>query len=115
MAKHPDVPQSNDALDELVSQLLGCGAVLSQIISHMVRFQAAGRSAPDAAPIPEVAHSLIRDVLGEIGRAHSRRDLRNAAAIVSEATEAIAEEVFMYPLDTEGGSRANGHAGDPFE
>jgi hypothetical protein len=115
MSKHPDVPQSHDELDELVSQLLGCGAVLSQIISHMVRCEAEGRSAPDAAPIPEVAHSLIRSVLTDVGRARSRRDLRSAAAIVSQVTEAISEEIFMVPLDAEGTSAANGDAGDPGE
>lgn len=115
MAKHPDVPHSTDALDELVGQLLGCGAVLSQIISHMVRYQAEGRSAPDAAPIPDVAHSLIRSVLGDVASAHSRRDLRSAAAIVSEATEAISEEIFMVPLDAEGGSGPNGETSDADE
>jgi len=55
MTEPIDSFQPPDALDELVEQLLECGAVLSQIISHMVRFQAGGRAAPDAAPIPEVA------------------------------------------------------------
>jgi hypothetical protein len=29
-------PQSSDPLDELTTSLLDCGAVLSQMISHMV-------------------------------------------------------------------------------
>jgi hypothetical protein len=94
MTDHVDSSQPADGLDDLVTQLLECGGVLSQIISHMVRFQAAGRSAPDAAPIPEVAHSLIRSVLGGIGKRHSKRDIKVAAAIVKQATAAICDEIY---------------------
>src|ERR1700693_5444908 len=81
-------------LDELTDQLLEVGAVLSQIISHMVEFQAAGRSAPDSAPIPEVAHDLVCSSLNEIAKRHSKRDIRVAARIVQEATRAICENIF---------------------
>ncbi len=82
-------------LDELVAQLLECGGVLSQIVGRMVEFQAAGRSAPDAAPIPEVAHSLIRDVLDGVRKRHSERHIRVAATIIAEATEAMCENIFF--------------------
>jgi hypothetical protein len=88
--------QPPDALDELATQLLECGGVLSQIISHMVQFQAAGRSAPDAAPIPEVAHSLIRSVLRDVGKRHSKRDIKVAAAIVKQSTASICEEIYFF-------------------
>jgi hypothetical protein len=81
-------------LDELTTQLLEVGAVLSQLVSGMVRFQAAGRSAPDSAPIPEVAHQLVCSSLDEIAKRHSRRDIRVAARIVEEATHAICENIF---------------------
>jgi hypothetical protein len=70
------------------------GGVLSQIVGRMVGFQAAGRSAPDAASIPEVAQTLVRSVLDEVGRRHSKRDVRVAAAIVSESTHAMCENIF---------------------
>jgi hypothetical protein len=82
-------------LDELVTQLLECGGVLSQIVGRMVEFQAAGRSAPDAAPVPEVAHSLIRDVLDGVRKRHSKRDVRMAATIIAEATEAMCGNIFF--------------------
>ncbi len=82
-------------LDHFVVEILECGAVLSQMISHMVRFEASGRSAPDAAPIPDVAHSLIRDVLGGVATRYSKRDIGVAAAIVKAATDAIVEEIFF--------------------
>jgi hypothetical protein len=83
-----------DALDDLTTQLLECGAVLSQLISHMVEFQAAGRSATDAAPIPEVAHSLIRGVLRDVGKRHSKRDIKVAAAIVKQTTGSVARDIY---------------------
>lgn len=93
----PDPPL--DPLDELVAQLLEVGAVLSQIVSHMVEFQASGRSAPDSAPIPEIAHSVIRGVLDAVRKTHSKRDIRVAAMIVAESTEAICENVFFVGPD----------------
>jgi hypothetical protein len=84
-----------DALDDFVTQLLECGGVLSQIISAMVEFQSSGRSAPDAAPIPEVAHSVIRDVLGDLGKRYSKRDVKVAARMVREATEAMCSDLFV--------------------
>jgi hypothetical protein len=86
-------------VDELVTQLLQCGAVLSQIISHMVASAQSGRSSPDAAPIPEVAHGLLTSVLGDLRRRHSRRDITVAARIVREATDAIGENMFMVPVE----------------
>jgi hypothetical protein len=82
-------------LEELANQLLECGAVLSQIVSGMVQWQAAGLSHPDAAPIPDTARSLVADVLKEVKPKHSRRDLKVAAAIVKEATDAISENIFF--------------------
>lgn len=93
----PDPPL--DPVDELAAQLVEAGAVLSQIISHMVEFQAAGRSAPDAVPIPEMAQSLIRGVLDGVRKAHSKRDIRIAAAIIAESTGAICENVFFVGPD----------------
>ncbi|HET9104811.1 MAG TPA: hypothetical protein VFN55_15775 [Solirubrobacteraceae bacterium] len=84
-----------DPLDRLTSSLLGSGAVLSQIVAHMARFQAAGLSNPDAVPIPEAAHAVVKSAITGLGRRHSRRDLRLAARIISEAEKAIADEVFI--------------------
>lgn len=88
-------PEPADAVDELVTQLLACGGVLSQIIAAMVEFQSRGRAAPDAAPIPEVAHTVIRDVLGGIGTRHSKRDVKVAARIVREATDAMCNDLYV--------------------
>jgi hypothetical protein len=64
------------------------------MIGVMIEFERSGRSAPDAPPIPEVAHSLILDVLRDAKLRHSKRDVRVAATIVSEATNVICENIF---------------------
>lgn len=86
-------------LDDLTTQLLECGGVLSQIVSHMVASQASGLSAPETAPIPEVAHSLIRGVIeAQAPRRHAEDELALVAAVLRELTEAISENVFLVPL-----------------
>ena len=116
MTNHTDSNQTAGPLDELVTELLGCGAVLSQIVSGMVRFAASGRSTPNLAPIPDVAHSLISDVLADVVKRYSKRDVKIAAAIIRDATETIGEEIFFVDpefidealRDEEPDRRANG-------
>jgi hypothetical protein len=105
----------DDALNELVTQLFGCGAVLSQLIGQMVEFEAAGRSVSGAHPIPEVAHSVVRGVVPEMTQRRPARELEAAAAIVSEVTDAICEEVFVLPLDYPDASGVDGDAGQAGE
>jgi hypothetical protein len=95
MTDQPDSPKPPDALDHLVTELLEAGGVLSLMIDHMVRSEAGGRSAPDAAPIPDVAHSLIRDVVDDVRKRHSKRDIKVAATIVKEATAAICDGIYF--------------------
>ncbi len=101
MTNHRSSPSQQDPLDALTEQLLGCGAVLSQIISNMVQFEAAGRSAPDAAPIPDVARGLIRDVIQGLAGRHSDAQISAAVTIVGDATEAIANDLFFISPDAD--------------
>lgn len=92
-----DACPTDDALDSLIAQLLACGGALSQIIGHMRQFEGSGLSSPDAPPILELAHSLIRQVVGELPERHSEDDIRVSAEIVDEVTTAICEEIFFVP------------------
>jgi len=87
-----------DALDGLVAQLLDCGGALSQIIASMQEFEASGLSSPDAPPILEVAHALIRDVNAELPKRYTEQELRVSAEIIQELTTAICENIFIVPL-----------------
>jgi hypothetical protein len=99
MTTHQHSDRRTDPLDDLTTQLLECGALLSQMISHMVQWQAAGKSAPDAAPIPDVAHQLIRDVIGRLTHNHPAAEISAAAVIVGEATKVIGDEIFFMSSD----------------
>jgi hypothetical protein len=97
MTDHLAPLQPGDGLDQLVDQLLNCSGVLSQIVSHMIEVDAAGFSSPDAAPIPEVAHNVVRDAVGETVCRHPEYDIETAARIIEEATNAVCENVFLVP------------------
>ena len=86
---------SQDPLDRLVAQLLDCGAVLSQMIQGMIDWEAEHPPAPDAVPIPETAHRLIRDVLEDVRKQFSRGQVGTAARIVELATELISHNIFV--------------------
>lgn len=115
MPKHTPTDHFRDdpLLEELADELLDCGAVLSQIISRMVRFSAQGHAPPDAAPIPDVARELVASVLGGAKLRYSRRDLKVAAAIVGEATAAISEEILFVDLDRLGAADDEDPGEDP--
>jgi hypothetical protein len=95
MSDQDDALEPGDALDELVTQLLGCSGVLSQMINHMVQFQASGRSASDTAPIPTVAHTLIRSAILKPMERRPEGEIRAAAVIIEEVMNAICEEIFI--------------------
>jgi hypothetical protein len=88
---------THDALDALVDQLLACGGALSQIIGRMQEFETSGLSSPDAPPILEVAHKLIRDVNAALSERHTEQEIKVSAAIVEEVTTAICENIFFIP------------------
>lgn len=91
-----------DVLDELTTELLGCGGVLSQIVSHAVRWEAAGGSTPDAAPVSDVTRALVRDALQDLSQHHAKHELRRAAAVLSEATTLLCDNIFLVPPDLDG-------------
>lgn len=86
-----------DVLDVLVDQLLACGAPISQMMASMQEFEASGSSAPDAPPIFEVAHSLIRSVVDDFTERYSEGEIQVASEIVAQATIAICEDIFLVP------------------
>ena len=99
MSELTDPSRPDDVLDRFVGELLGAGAVLSQIVSQMARFDAAFGESPDAVPIPQAAHEFLSSVVAELKPRHSRRDWKVAAAILKETTETICNDVYFVPVD----------------
>lgn len=95
----PEGPARPEPLDDVIAELLDCGGVLSQIITAMVEFQAGGRAMPDQAPVPEIAHSVIRGVTGGLTERFSPVDLETAATIVHEVTEVLCNELYVVGPD----------------
>ena len=92
-----EVAPTPDLLDTLADQLLACGAPISQMMASMRESEASGLSSPDAPPIFEVAHSLIRSALGDLTDRYSDDEIRISAEVVAQATIAICENIFVVP------------------
>jgi hypothetical protein len=88
-----------DSVDALVAQVVDCGAVMSQIVNHMVASQSSGRTAPDAPPIPVVLHELLRGVLEPLVKTLAPSKIRQTTTMLEAITKTISEEIFLVPLD----------------
>jgi hypothetical protein len=91
-------PSGGDSVDALVAQVVECGAVMSQIVNHMVASQASGRCAPDAPPIDVVLHQLLRGVLEPLVKTHPPSKTRQTTSMLKSITKTISEEIFLVPL-----------------
>jgi hypothetical protein len=96
MTDHEAAP-TPDVLDVLVDQLLACGAPISQIMARMQEFEASGLSSPDAPPVFEVVHSVIREVIDDFTERYSADEIRVASEIVAQATVAMCKNIFFVP------------------
>jgi hypothetical protein len=97
----------DDALDAFVDQLLQTSFALMTIVDSMMRYAAAGHSAPDAPPIPAVLSDLLRGVLPGLLTTHSREAVEHATAVLDGALEIVCDEIhFVSP---EASSRPRPH------
>jgi hypothetical protein len=92
-----DLPPTATPVDRLVTSLLGCGGPLSSMVNSMVEYQASGRSAPDAPPIPEVAHRLVASVVQEAVGRYTDAEIGTAAVMIDAAMDAVCENLFIVP------------------
>jgi hypothetical protein len=112
----PDQEPSStpDVLDVFVDQILACGAPISQMMARMQKHEASGLSSPDAPPMFEVAHSLIRSVVDDLTKRYSDAEIRVASEIVAQATVAICANIFFVPPDEiRSLARGSGSGGAP--
>jgi hypothetical protein len=98
MSDNPNrLDPSDTALEGLAEHLLACGGVLSQIVNHMVRSEAAGRSSADAVAIPVALHELRRGILEPLASTHPKSEIEATTAMLAEVTETIRDEVLLVP------------------
>ena len=86
---------SFDAPDALVEALLVHGGILRQIHDHMVAVEAAGHSAPDAAPPAEVLCDVTAGVLLPHFEALPPEDVSTALEVLMLAIAALQDEIFL--------------------
>ena len=91
----PPCESGDPAIAGLVAQMLQTTASLTVMVDEMMRFQAAGRSAPDAPPVIEVLGSLLRDVLSGLLTEHSRMTIESATTILREADAIMCRDLYF--------------------
>jgi hypothetical protein len=87
------------AVDALALGMMNSFGQLSLILDHMHRYQAEGRSAPDAPEPPFVLADLLKEVLRGLVDEHPIDDIATAAQMLASATRIVGEELFVVNLD----------------
>jgi hypothetical protein len=98
---HTDIPkpEPDDPLGAYVAALLVLNGQLMGVVDHMLAFQASGRSAPDAPPIPVVLTELLTGILGPLAEGDGAAELELAAAMLEATSGRIASELFLVSPD----------------
>jgi hypothetical protein len=80
-----------DRLSEALVSWAGSGTL---IIDHMSR-----NHTPGGDPIPDVLRRLIHSALRPLADRHAESDLTTAVAVVEDALETLAEEIYLFVPD----------------
>ena len=86
------------AADALALAMMNSFGQLSLILAHMHRFQAEGKSSPDALDPPFALAELLKGVLRELGEEHTADDIATAAQMLGSATQLIGDELFVVDI-----------------
>jgi predicted O-linked N-acetylglucosamine transferase (SPINDLY family) len=94
-----DTESTQPAVDALALAMMNSFGQLSLILAHMHRYQAEGRSAPDALEPPFALAELLKQVLAELADTHAATDIATAAQMLATATRIIGDEIFVVDLE----------------
>ena len=83
------------AIAGLVAQMLQTTATLTVMVDEMMRFHAAGHSAPDAPPVIDVLARLLRDVLPALLVSHPPAVVESAAAVLRDADAIMCRDLYF--------------------
>lgn len=100
MEPPPPCESGDVAIAALVAQLLQTAATLTVMVDEMMRFQASGRSAPDAPPVIDVLGRLLCDVLPQLLAAHPRAAIAGATEVLRDADAIICRDLYFVSPDT---------------
>jgi hypothetical protein len=85
------------AIAGLVAQLLQNTATLTVMVDEMMRFRAAGHSAPDAPPVIDVLGRLLCDVLPALLANHTAAAIEGVTGVLREADEIMCRDLYFVP------------------
>jgi hypothetical protein len=87
------------AVDALAMAMMNSFGQLALILDHMHRYQAEGKSAPDAPEPAFALADLLKRVLRGLADDHRTDDIATAAQMLASATRIVGEELFVVDLD----------------
>ena len=94
-----DTDATLPAVDALALAMMNSFGQLSLILGHMQRYQAEGKSAPDALDPPFALVELLKGVLRGLADEHTTDDIATTAQMLGSATALIGDELFIVDLD----------------
>ena len=84
-----------ERLPDLTRPLLELASLAPQILAHMARSQALGRSAPDAPPPERVFRDLLGETLRPVLERHPPDAVDAARRVLVDAVETIESEILL--------------------
>jgi hypothetical protein len=94
-----DTDTTFPAVDALALAMMNSFGQLSLILGHMQRYQAEGKSSPDALDPPFALTELLKDVLRGLADEHTTDDIATAAQMLGSATVLIGDELFVVDVE----------------
>lgn len=91
--------QQPSACEELVDALMRSGGQIALIVGHLAEFSPAGRSLAASSGLDAVLRHIATDVLEASLPSVGDDELRAAARIVAQATDALGRELVLLAPD----------------
>jgi hypothetical protein len=86
---------ADGAITGLVAQMLQTTATLTVMVDEMMRFEAAGHSAPDAPPVIDVLGRLLCDVLPALLANHAPAAIEGVTDVLRDADTIMCRDLYF--------------------
>lgn len=95
MDAQPDL----EACGALAEALLQSGGQIALVVGHMAEFSSAGSAAVETPGFRAILRDIAADVFRHSLSEATDEEIRAAAAVVTRATDALAQELVLVPPD----------------
>ena len=107
---YPAYNPSGDTIAALAQQLVDSAALVSILINHLSGGEFADLPCDEQVAVHGSAHMAICDLLTEIGARYQAADIATATAVLEDAIDTIAENIFAQDGECLG-CEGRGHVG----